>query len=115
MIEIADSRDQRPDIISYCDNCGCISASTFIQCPDCGHNNLKKKQIVMYHHDTNEKQYPVKVITVSELIDNFIPADIAENLSEKQMLYIVRKIETAVEKSYRESIKGIVEWVIKNV
>jgi predicted amidophosphoribosyltransferase len=100
MIKFSDDYmpDQRPDIISYCDNCGCISASHFLRCPECQHKPLIKKNIVYYIHDSKEIQYAIKTISRTELLNRFIPQEIVDKLNKENMIYIARFIDNMIKK-----------------
>lgn len=100
MIEIInENNDQRPDIISFCTNCQEVSGSQIMICPKCGHKRLKKKQINFYIGNIMEKQYPVTIITKSELINHFIPKQIVDKLTDENMIYIARFAEKEINKS----------------
>ena len=113
MIEFADynKHDQRPDIVNYCTNCGEISGSQFIACPACKNKPLKKKWIRFFTNNILEKQYPIKSITKGDLINNFIPAEAVNLLTETDLIYMARYIEKMIDENYREYLKKAINKI----
>ena len=108
-----DKKGHRPDVVNQCQNCGELSASHFIICPICKSKVIKKKQVHFNTFNLLEKQFPVILISRSELKNRFIPGETVDNLTDDQLLEITNIIAEMVDRAWPDYCLRAIERIKK--